>query len=174
MDRYLEEEDCLSVVATKSCAAGAGMTLGFCGMTSSCQHHVRTQRSRESWEQELHLEGQASHAHVEGIVVLDGLLPLCNHRNCRAAGPHRHPLAFRPFPRCRDYRAYLAPPLSRRDEEGFSSCSTRPCHRAVALTPPEWSPRRSGCGFGFPPPCHPATRTSKDRTSSRAPHNAGQ
>jgi hypothetical protein len=29
------------------------------------------------------------------------------------------------------------PPLSRRDEEGFSSCSTRPCHRAVALTPPE-------------------------------------
>ena len=36
------------------------------------------------------------------------------------------------------YRAALAPPLSRRDEEGFSSCSTRPCPRAVALTPPEW------------------------------------
>ena len=33
--------------------------------------------------------------------------------------------------------AYLAPPLSRRDEEGFSSCSTCPGHRAVAPTPPE-------------------------------------
>ena len=33
--------------------------------------------------------------------------------------------------------AYLAPPLSQRDEEGFSSCSTCPGHRAVAPTPPE-------------------------------------
>ena len=30
-----------------------------------------------------------------------------------------------------------APPISRRDEEGFSSCSTGPCHRAVPTTPPE-------------------------------------
>src|SRR5207247_8493353 len=29
------------------------------------------------------------------------------------------------------------PPISRRDEEGFSSCSTRLGHRAVAPTPPE-------------------------------------
>ena len=29
------------------------------------------------------------------------------------------------------------PPLARRDEAGFSSCSTRPSHRAVAPTPPE-------------------------------------
>ena len=36
------------------------------------------------------------------------------------------------------YTAYLAPPISRRDEDGFSSCSARPCHRAVATTPPEW------------------------------------
>ena len=33
--------------------------------------------------------------------------------------------------------AYLAPPVSRRDEEGFSSGSTCPGHRAVAPTPPE-------------------------------------
>ena len=111
-------------------------------------------------------------------------LPCCQ-RNCRAAGPHRsggithlpryrgplrHPLAFRPLPRCTGYRAYLAPPLSRRDEEGFSSCLTRPGHRAVALTPPEWlaasvrlrrsmlpSPYGSGLGlWGFRlsrPPC---------------------
>jgi hypothetical protein len=31
----------------------------------------------------------------------------------------------------------MAPPLSRWGEEGFSSCSTCPDHRAVALTPPE-------------------------------------
>jgi hypothetical protein len=42
------------------------------------------------------------------------------------------------------YTAYLAPPISRRDEEGFSSgCSTCPGHRAVALTPPEESRRVS-------------------------------
>ena len=30
--------------------------------------------------------------------------------------------------------------ISRRDEEGFSSCSVCPCHRAVASTPPKcWS-----------------------------------
>ena len=33
---------------------------------------------------------------------------------------------------------FLAPPISRRDEEGFSSCFACPCHRAVAYTPPEW------------------------------------
>jgi hypothetical protein len=31
----------------------------------------------------------------------------------------------------------MAPPLSQWGEEGFSSCSTCPDHRAVALTPPE-------------------------------------
>ncbi len=30
-----------------------------------------------------------------------------------------------------------APPISRRDEEGFSSCLTCPCHRAAPTTPPE-------------------------------------
>ncbi|MCY1354136.1 hypothetical protein D9M68_491520 [compost metagenome] len=51
-------------------------------------------------------------------------------------GPIRHPLAFDPLPGFAGYRAYLAPAISRRDEEGFSSCLAYPCHRAVASTPP--------------------------------------
>ena len=51
-------------------------------------------------------------------------------------GPIRHPLAVCPLPRVAGYRANVAPPLSRWGEEGFSSRSTRPGHRAVALTPP--------------------------------------
>jgi hypothetical protein len=35
------------------------------------------------------------------------------------------------------YTAYLAPPISRWDEDGFSSCSAHPCHRATPTTPPE-------------------------------------
>ena len=35
------------------------------------------------------------------------------------------------------YTAYPAPPISRRGEEGFSSCLARPRHRAVATTTPE-------------------------------------
>jgi hypothetical protein len=39
-----------------------------------------------------------------------------------------------------------APPISRRDEEGLSSCLACPCHRAVASTPPEWkTPHQSVC-----------------------------
>src|SRR6516164_8510420 len=45
------------------------------------------------------------------------------------------PSRLPPLPSCRGYRAYLAPPLSRRGEEGFSSCSTRPGHRAAANHP---------------------------------------
>src|SRR5262245_37365633 len=55
----------------------------------------------------------------------------------RYCGPFRHPLAFGRFPGVAGYTAYLSPPLSRRGEEGFSSCSTCPRHRAVAPTPPE-------------------------------------
>jgi hypothetical protein len=54
-------------------------------------------------------------------------------------GPLRHLLLFGRLPGCTGYTAYLAPPLSRREEEGFSSCLARPCHRAAAITPPEWS-----------------------------------
>jgi hypothetical protein len=58
-------------------------------------------------------------------------------------GPIRHPLAFDRFPGCAGYTIYLAPVISPRDEEGFSSCSACPCHRAVASTPP-----RSRCRVG--------------------------
>ena len=50
---------------------------------------------------------------------------------------HPPPSRLRPTSRVAGYTAYPAPPLSRRDEEGFSSCSACPCHRAVATTPPE-------------------------------------
>jgi hypothetical protein len=50
--------------------------------------------------------------------------------------PGRHPLVFDRFPGFTGYTAYLAPAISRRDEEGFSSCLACPCHRAVAYTPP--------------------------------------
>jgi len=56
------------------------------------------------------------------------------HRYC---GPIRHPLAFSPLPGFASYRAYLAAAISRRGEEGFSSCLACPCHRAVASTPPK-------------------------------------
>ena len=46
-------------------------------------------------------------------------------------GPIRLPLAFGRFPGVPGYTAYLAPPISQRDEEGLSSCSARPCHHAV-------------------------------------------
>ena len=52
----------------------------------------------------------------------------------RYYGPVRHPLAF---PRLRHSPKYLAPTISRRDEEGFSSCLSHPCHRADAATPSE-------------------------------------
>src|ERR1700681_2215832 len=50
--------------------------------------------------------------------------------------PSRHPLVFGRLHDFAGYTAYLAPTISRRDEEGFSSCLACPCHRAVASTPP--------------------------------------
>src|SRR3954466_10307630 len=78
----------------------------------------------------------------------------------RSCGPLRPPLAFGRLPGVAGYTAYLAPPLSRRGEEGFSSCSMCPCHRAVAPTPPECPaasadvrrsmlPSPSGCRLGL-------------------------
>src|SRR4051794_31955914 len=55
----------------------------------------------------------------------------------RYCGPLRHPLAFGRLPGSAVYTPSLSPPLSRRGEEGFSSCSTCPCRRAVATPPPE-------------------------------------
>ena len=54
----------------------------------------------------------------------------------RSYGPIRHPLVVDRFPGCAGYTIYPSPAISRRDEEGFSSCSACPCHRAVASTPP--------------------------------------
>src|SRR5215472_6645327 len=51
--------------------------------------------------------------------------------------PGRHRLAFDRFPGFACYTTYLAPPISRWGEDGFSSCSTCPCHRAVPTTPPK-------------------------------------
>ncbi len=61
----------------------------------------------------------------------------------RSYGPIRHPLAVGRFPGGTGYTAYLAPPISRRDEEGFSTCLTCPGPRAVAHTPPERNHRVS-------------------------------
>src|SRR5467141_1541515 len=54
----------------------------------------------------------------------------------RYYGPSRHPLVFGRLPGFAGYTASPAPTISRRDEEGFSSCFACPCHRAVASTPP--------------------------------------
>src|SRR3954454_12641805 len=54
----------------------------------------------------------------------------------RYYGPSRHPLVFGRLPGFAGYTTYLAQGISRRDDEGFSSCLACPCHRAVASTPP--------------------------------------
>src|SRR5262245_14660978 len=59
-------------------------------------------------------------------------------------GPLRHPLAARPLPIAR-YRANMAPLLSQWGEERFPSRSTRPRHRAVAITPPERPVASASC-----------------------------
>jgi hypothetical protein len=54
----------------------------------------------------------------------------------RYCGPIRHPPDFDRLPGCAGYTIYLAPVISHRVEEDFSSCLACPCHRAVASTPP--------------------------------------
>src|SRR6266480_235059 len=49
-------------------------------------------------------------------------------------GPSRHRLAFARFPGLAGYTSYVAPPISRWDEDGFSSCLACPCLRAVPTT----------------------------------------
>ena len=49
--------------------------------------------------------------------------------------PSRRRLVFGRFPGCPGYTAYLAPPISRRDEDGFSRCSACPCHCAAPTHP---------------------------------------
>ncbi len=50
-------------------------------------------------------------------------------------GPIRHPHASAPLPGVAGYRSGLAPWISPRDVEGFSSCFTCPCHRAAVEHP---------------------------------------
>ncbi len=50
-------------------------------------------------------------------------------------GPIRHPHASIPLPGVVGYRNGLPPGISPRGVEGFSSCFTRPCHRATAVYP---------------------------------------
>ena len=74
--------------------------------------------------------------------------------------PLRHRLAVSHFPGFTGYMTYPAPPISRWDEDGFSSGLACPSHRAVPNTPPECliasvslrrfmlpSPSKRGLGF---------------------------
>ncbi len=45
--------------------------------------------------------------------------------------------SFHQFPGVAGYTVSFSPPISQRDEQGFSSFLAHPCHRAVAMTPPE-------------------------------------
>ncbi len=67
-----------------------------------------------------------------GLLCSTGVTPLQS-----SYEPLRLPLASVRFPGgCRLY-GRAAPQISPWGEEGLSSCSARPCHRAVAATPPE-------------------------------------
>ena len=109
------------------------------------------------------------------VFLISSLPPFVDRRMTRQLGPftpralprftaHTDPSAtLSPsarLPGVAGYTAYLFPSISRRDEEGFSSCSACPCHRAAASTPPEWMtasvslrspllPSPYGCGLGL-------------------------
>jgi len=61
-------------------------------------------------------------------------------------GPIRHPHASAPLPGVVGYRNGLAPRISPRGVEGFSSCFTCPCHRATVVYP-------AGVGRALQPDC---------------------
>ena len=76
----------------------------------------------------------------------------------RYYGPSRHRLVFDRFPGASGYAVYLAPSISRRDEDGFSSCLACPCHRAVPTTPPE------GCASSDSLATHPVAFVRHEKT----------
>ena len=76
----------------------------------------------------------------------------------RYYGPSRHRLVFDRFPGASGYAVYLAPSISRRDEDGFSSCLACPCHRAVPTTPPE------GCASSDTLATHPVAFVRHEKT----------
>src|SRR5262245_28898939 len=61
-----------------------------------------------------------------------GITPLLHYY-----GPGRRRLVFHRFPGFTGYTMYLAPLVSQWDEDGFTSCSACPCHRAAPTTPPK-------------------------------------
>src|SRR2546428_7804981 len=65
--------------------------------------------------------------------------------------PNRHRLAVSRFPGVAGYTVYPAPPIARWGEDGFSSCSTCPCHRCCP-----YHPAGVTCRIGQPAPCHAA------------------
>jgi hypothetical protein len=65
--------------------------------------------------------------------------------------PSRRRLVFSRFPGTPGYTTYLAPPIARWDEDGFSSCSACPCHRAAPNHPAGVASR-----LGQPTACHAA------------------
>src|SRR5262249_44826681 len=100
----------------------------------------------------------------------------------RYYGPSRRPLVFGRLPGFAGYTAYLAPTISRRGEEGFSSCLACPCHRAVASTPPKWisridqvrlsmlpSPLKRGLGLRGPNVSRPHLRSLSLRPGDSHP-----
>ena len=82
-----------------------------------------------------------------------GIAPLPRHY-----GPIRHRLAVSRFPVLSGYTAYPTPTISRWDEDGFSSCSTCPCHRAVPHHPAGVTSR-----IGHPTSCHAMLPTPRKR-----------
>ena len=76
----------------------------------------------------------------------------------RYYGPSRHRLVFDRFPGASGYAVYLAPSISRRDEDGFSCCLACPCHRAVPTTPPQ------GCASSDSLATHPVAFVRHEKT----------
>ncbi len=103
--------------------------------------------------QVLQITGRLCHlalaSHVAGRITNSRAASLRGHYPASSLlRPVRLPLAFGRFPGVPGYTAYLAPSISRRDEEGLSSCSARPCHHAVDNHPAGVSHRISLFAMG--------------------------
>src|SRR5262249_18983576 len=101
---------------------------------------------------------------VMGALVISPLPPLVEDIRCskapslhgryplpRYSEPRRRRLVFRRFPGVAGYTTDLLHHFSRWDEDGFSSCSTCPCHRAAPNPPAGVTDR-----FGQPTAWHAA------------------
>ena len=95
--------------------------------------------------QVLQIDGRLCHLVLAFLVVGDftnSRAPSLHGRYPASTLLRTHPSPSRLRSTSRLSRLYdrPAPAISPRDEEGFSSCSACPCHRAVASTPPKcWS-----------------------------------